>query len=129
MGFFAFLQAFAELSEKLVPLLDGVRDNRAHWIDMAEDIQKQRSNESCKSHLNNNNIVGEELTASSSELSLTSKIVGKFALDSAQQLHNYLKQNGSAVWIDPEPKDPAQSMDQWNPSYSDTISLTNELVA
>lgn len=110
-----------------MPLLDGVRDNRAHWIELAEEVKKQRSNESCKSHHNNNNIIGEEeLTLSNSELSLTSKIVGKFALDPAQQLHNYLKQNGSAVWIDPEPKDTTQTVDQWD-SDTDDVSVYFEM--
>ncbi|KAM8716748.1 hypothetical protein ACLKA7_003596 [Drosophila subpalustris] len=36
-------EAFAQLSEKLEPLVDGVRDNRGHWIDMADDVKSKTS--------------------------------------------------------------------------------------
>lgn len=53
--------------------------------------------------------VEDSVSSSSSELSLTSKIVGKFPLDTAQQLHNYFKQNGT-VWVESNSKE--QLMDQ-----------------
>ncbi|XP_034100557.1 dual 3',5'-cyclic-AMP and -GMP phosphodiesterase 11 isoform X2 [Drosophila albomicans] len=36
-------EAFAVLSDKLEPLVDGVRDNRGHWIDMADDVKTKTS--------------------------------------------------------------------------------------
>ncbi|XP_030567862.1 dual 3',5'-cyclic-AMP and -GMP phosphodiesterase 11 isoform X1 [Drosophila novamexicana] len=36
-------EAFAKLSEKLEPLVEGVRDNRGHWIDMADDVKTKTS--------------------------------------------------------------------------------------
>ncbi|XP_032591613.1 dual 3',5'-cyclic-AMP and -GMP phosphodiesterase 11 isoform X1 [Drosophila grimshawi] len=32
-------EAFAKLSDKLEPLVEGVRDNRGHWIDLADDVK------------------------------------------------------------------------------------------
>ncbi|XP_034474933.1 dual 3',5'-cyclic-AMP and -GMP phosphodiesterase 11 isoform X1 [Drosophila innubila] len=36
-------EAFATLSDKLEPLVDGVRDNRGHWIGMADDVKTKTS--------------------------------------------------------------------------------------
>jgi dual 3',5'-cyclic-AMP and -GMP phosphodiesterase 11 len=38
---FFHLQAFATLSEKLTPLVDGVRDNKNHWLEIAQNVQEQ----------------------------------------------------------------------------------------
>ena len=31
------LQAFADLSDKLEPLVEGVKENREHWLKIAKD--------------------------------------------------------------------------------------------
>lgn len=36
-------QAFATLSDKLEPLVEGVRDNRGHWIDLADVVKTKTS--------------------------------------------------------------------------------------
>ncbi|XP_023164869.2 dual 3',5'-cyclic-AMP and -GMP phosphodiesterase 11 isoform X4 [Drosophila hydei] len=36
-------EAFATLSEKLEPLVEGVRDNRGHWIHLADDVKTKTS--------------------------------------------------------------------------------------
>ncbi|XP_032584292.2 dual 3',5'-cyclic-AMP and -GMP phosphodiesterase 11 isoform X1 [Drosophila mojavensis] len=36
-------EAFAKLSDKLEPLVEGVRDNRGHWIDLAEGVKTKTS--------------------------------------------------------------------------------------
>ncbi|XP_016963607.1 dual 3',5'-cyclic-AMP and -GMP phosphodiesterase 11 isoform X1 [Drosophila biarmipes] len=36
-------EAFATLSDKLEPLVEGVRDNRSHWIDLAEVVKTKTS--------------------------------------------------------------------------------------
>jgi len=36
-------QAFATLSDKLEPLVEGVRDNRGHWIDLADVVKSKAS--------------------------------------------------------------------------------------
>uniref|UniRef100_A0A1A9ZIV5 Phosphodiesterase n=1 Tax=Glossina pallidipes TaxID=7398 RepID=A0A1A9ZIV5_GLOPL len=38
-------EAFAQLSDKLEPLVEGVRDNREHWVELAEEVQT-KSNKS-----------------------------------------------------------------------------------
>uniref|UniRef100_A0A1A9W0L3 Phosphodiesterase n=1 Tax=Glossina brevipalpis TaxID=37001 RepID=A0A1A9W0L3_9MUSC len=47
--------AFAQLSDKLEPLVEGVRDNREHWIDLADQVQtKAKSNGLLKPNKENN---------------------------------------------------------------------------
>ncbi|XP_068140375.1 dual 3',5'-cyclic-AMP and -GMP phosphodiesterase 11 isoform X2 [Drosophila tropicalis] len=36
-------EAFAKLSDKLEPLVEGVRDNRGHWIDLADVVKTKTS--------------------------------------------------------------------------------------
>ncbi|XP_030383510.1 dual 3',5'-cyclic-AMP and -GMP phosphodiesterase 11 isoform X2 [Scaptodrosophila lebanonensis] len=36
-------EAFATLSDKLEPLVEGVRDNRDHWIELADDVKTKTS--------------------------------------------------------------------------------------
>ncbi|XP_033150871.1 dual 3',5'-cyclic-AMP and -GMP phosphodiesterase 11 isoform X1 [Drosophila busckii] len=38
-------EAFATLSDKLEPLVEGVRDNRGHWIELAEDVKTSQEDE------------------------------------------------------------------------------------
>ncbi|XP_017035386.1 dual 3',5'-cyclic-AMP and -GMP phosphodiesterase 11 isoform X2 [Drosophila kikkawai] len=38
-------EAFAALSDKLEPLVEGVRDNRGHWIDLADVVKTKTSQE------------------------------------------------------------------------------------
>lgn len=88
-----FLQAFAELSKDLKPLLDGVKENKKQWLELAQTAQetiKNRKN-SLRSlsngGMNNNNNYsynnnnGDEISNTSNENTLMSKIVGKFPLD------------------------------------------------
>lgn len=108
------IQAFADLSQDLKPLLDGVVENKKHWLELAQTAQetiKNRKN-SLRSITNGgmtnnntfsyNNNNGDEITNTSNESTLMSKIVGKFPIDangiaSANSLFtaNYIKsQNG-----------------------------------
>lgn len=50
------LQAFADLSTELVPLLDGVRENRCQWQALAEEaIKKEKPSNNNYNRKNNNN--------------------------------------------------------------------------
>lgn len=91
-------QAFADLSQELKPLLDGVKENKKQWLDLAQTAQetiKNRKN-SLRSITNgsvtnnnnysysngNNNNNGDEISNTSNEsTNLMSRIVGKFPLD------------------------------------------------
>lgn len=42
-----FRQAFAQLSDKLVPLVDGVRENKRHWLEIGES---KCETENCTNH-------------------------------------------------------------------------------
>lgn len=50
---FFFLQAFADLSDKLEPLVDGVKKNREHWLNIAKEgfhknhIQDENNKNDC----------------------------------------------------------------------------------
>jgi hypothetical protein len=85
-------QAFADLSKDLKPLLDGVKENKKHWMELAASAQetiKNRKNSlrsMSNGAMNNNNYSynnnnGDEITNTSNENVLMSKIVGKFPLD------------------------------------------------
>uniref|UniRef100_A0A336LQJ2 Phosphodiesterase n=1 Tax=Culicoides sonorensis TaxID=179676 RepID=A0A336LQJ2_CULSO len=91
--------AFAELSDKLVPLVEQVRDNRMHWIQLAEETKKQRNKErenmestvtQIPNNNNNNNFSSsntfDEVSTSSSDVSISSKIVGKLTSDATLQI-------------------------------------------
>jgi hypothetical protein len=97
------------LSETLEPLVDGVRENKKNWLELAQNAQetiKNRKN-SMKSmtnggsvnnnnytysngnniktnNSNNNNNNGEEPIIISNETSFMSKIVGKFPTDNCK---------------------------------------------
>lgn len=90
-----FIQAFADLSKDLKPLLEGVKENKKHWLELAQTAQetiKNRKN-SIRSmsnggmnnnnfnYSNGNNNNGDELSNASNESKVMSKIVGKFPLD------------------------------------------------
>uniref|UniRef100_W8B7A9 Phosphodiesterase n=2 Tax=Ceratitis capitata TaxID=7213 RepID=W8B7A9_CERCA len=47
-------EAFANLSDKLEPLVEGVRDNREHWIELAQQVQDKEKHAAA----NNNNANG-----------------------------------------------------------------------
>lgn len=53
---FFLLQAFACLSDKLEPLVEGVRTNKKHWIDLAQSSEAKfvNNNNDATSHNNNN---------------------------------------------------------------------------
>ncbi|XP_055386324.1 dual 3',5'-cyclic-AMP and -GMP phosphodiesterase 11-like isoform X2 [Condylostylus longicornis] len=46
--------AFAKLSDKLEPLVEGVRVNRKHWLELAEKVQKANKNEGTQSYDDHN---------------------------------------------------------------------------
>ncbi|XP_062546494.1 dual 3',5'-cyclic-AMP and -GMP phosphodiesterase 11-like isoform X2 [Armigeres subalbatus] len=52
-------EAFASLSSKLTPLVDGVKDNKNHWVDLAQSSKDKfaNNNNSIASHNKNNNSV------------------------------------------------------------------------
>lgn len=107
ISFISFQQAFAELSNTLKPLVDGVKNNKKHWTELAQtaketiknrknSLKSQVSNGSINSNNNNNyfngnsnnnnnhnnnNNNGDELSNASSDSLKMSKIVGKFPLD------------------------------------------------
>lgn len=108
-------QAFAELSKDLKPLLEGVKENKRQWLELAQTAQetiKNRKN-SLRSienggmnnnNYNYNNNNGDEISNTSNENTLMSKIVGKFPLDangiaSANSLFstNYIKQQNGLI--------------------------------
>ena len=85
-------QAFAELSKDLKPLLDGVKENKKHWLKLAQTAQetiKNRKNSlraienggMNNNNYNYNNNNGDEISNTSNENTYMSKIVGKFPLD------------------------------------------------
>lgn len=93
-----FFQAFADLSHELKPLLDGVKENKKQWLDLAQTAQetvknrknslRSMSNGSITNNNNysysngNNNNNGDEISNTSNEgTNLMSRIVGKFPLD------------------------------------------------
>ncbi|XP_034670133.1 dual 3',5'-cyclic-AMP and -GMP phosphodiesterase 11 isoform X1 [Drosophila subobscura] len=80
-------EAFATLSDKLEPLVEGVRDNRGHWIDLAdgtktsqeEEEEKQRkeqqiviSNGDCKALMSedDDDVAGEAVAAAAGDQSV-----------------------------------------------------------
>nr|XP_040238527.2 dual 3',5'-cyclic-AMP and -GMP phosphodiesterase 11-like isoform X5 [Anopheles coluzzii] len=48
-------EAFATLSDKLTPLIDGVRENKQHWIELAQSAKEAYANNNNTSENNNNN--------------------------------------------------------------------------
>ena len=42
--YFFILQCFADLSDDLKPLLEGVHDNRRKWEDLASDSDSNKTN-------------------------------------------------------------------------------------
>lgn len=134
-------QAFADLSKSLKPLVDGVKNNKKHWMELAQTAQetiKNRKN-SLKSmsngSINNNNYYnsngntnnnGDELSNASNDSLKMSKIVGKFPLDingGSIFAPTYIKppQNGMINSYTPaivsyaswKKKDGQEVMDQW----------------
>lgn len=56
--FFVFTQAFADLNKSLKPLVDGVKNNKHHWTELAQTAKetiKNRKN-SLKSHVSNGSV-------------------------------------------------------------------------
>ncbi|XP_054083448.1 dual 3',5'-cyclic-AMP and -GMP phosphodiesterase 11 isoform X2 [Zeugodacus cucurbitae] len=45
-------EAFANLSDKLEPLVEGVRENREHWIDLAQQVQKKEEKNAIANNTN-----------------------------------------------------------------------------
>jgi hypothetical protein len=41
---YRYLQAFADLSKNLKPLVDGVKDNKQHWLELAQTAQETIKN-------------------------------------------------------------------------------------
>ncbi|KAH8351758.1 hypothetical protein KR084_009756 [Drosophila pseudotakahashii] len=50
-------EAFATLSDKLEPLVEGVRDNRGHWIDLADVVKTSQDQESEKEEEQQKNVI------------------------------------------------------------------------
>lgn len=103
-----------------------MRDNRTHWIELADETKQQRKIErdsrttkanQTPNNNNYNNVIApntyDDASTSSSDVSISSKIVGKLPLDATQQIHstNYLKHNGSWCSTD-NSKEQNQVMDQ-----------------
>ncbi|XP_063703128.1 dual 3',5'-cyclic-AMP and -GMP phosphodiesterase 11 isoform X2 [Culicoides brevitarsis] len=130
-------EAFADLSDTLTPLVECVRDNRKHWIELAQETQQRKierdngtttdqtkiSASATTMSTNNNNTscnsnsiapnTYDDVSTSNSDVSISSKIVGKLPQDATQQIlcTNYLKHNGSWCSTDNN-KEQNQVMDQ-----------------
>lgn len=109
-NFSSSLQAFAVLSDKLTPLVDGVRENKVHWLQLAQNAQNNpnrasigvQQSVSMNNNNNNNNSIndiknkGQKIESNGGIITDSKqipKIVGKLGrLDS--QLF-YQKQNGT----------------------------------
>nr|XP_029715287.1 dual 3',5'-cyclic-AMP and -GMP phosphodiesterase 11-like isoform X3 [Aedes albopictus]XP_029715288.1 dual 3',5'-cyclic-AMP and -GMP phosphodiesterase 11-like isoform X3 [Aedes albopictus] len=62
-------EAFASLSDKLTPLVDGVKDNKSHWIGLAQSSKEKfaNNNNSITSHNKNNNNIAIATTNDTGE--------------------------------------------------------------
>lgn len=87
-----FPQAFALLSDKLTPLVDGVRNNKANWLQLAQNVQNYTHRK--PPHHNNNNVSADDDSNGGSD---TPKIVGKFGKFNSHYNLFYHKQNGSIL--------------------------------
>lgn len=102
-------QAFALLSDKLSPLLNGVRENKSQWLELAQNVQNKPNRSEKPSDddpsdadptkiINNNNIYSRPAInaeeRSNGAINDIPKIVGKLG---RLESHNYIqfKQNGS----------------------------------
>lgn len=61
-------EAFASLSDKLTPLVEGVRDNKNHWLELARSSEAKfaNNNNDTNSQNNNSKTNGNQLQSSSS---------------------------------------------------------------
>lgn len=94
-------QAFAVLSDKLEPLVDGVRANKSQWLELAQNVQNKPNHENSDAkatNINNNSIFNRSAIhndeTNNGSISEIPKIVGKLG---RLESHNYFqfKQNGS----------------------------------
>ncbi|XP_020283461.1 dual 3',5'-cyclic-AMP and -GMP phosphodiesterase 11 isoform X2 [Pseudomyrmex gracilis] len=53
-------EAFAHLSDKLVPLLDGVKENKQHWLELAESKQAENCTNHDRTPLSDNEEISEQ---------------------------------------------------------------------
>lgn len=95
-------QAFALLSDKLTPLVDGVRNNKANWLQMAQNVQNYQHRKPSLQHQqqqlhNNNNVTNDDDDDNNGTSADTPKIVGKFGKFDSQYNLFYHKQNGSIL--------------------------------
>lgn len=119
LNFIAFLflsQAFSVLSDKLNPLVEGVRDNKVHWLQLAQNAQNNpnhvphgggdgvtKSSVSMNNNNNNNNNNSDDSKNKGQKMECNGgmitdsnqipKIVGKLGRLDSQIF--YQKQNGS----------------------------------
>lgn len=110
INLFFILQAFSVLSDKLTPLVDGVRENKVHWLQLAQNAQNNPNRLSIGapqslSMNNNNNNNNDTISDSKKGQKIESnggiitdskqipKIVGKLGRYDSQIF--YQKQNGS----------------------------------
>ncbi|XP_054741634.1 dual 3',5'-cyclic-AMP and -GMP phosphodiesterase 11 isoform X1 [Anastrepha obliqua] len=68
-------EAFANLSDKLEPLVEGVRDNREHWIELAQQVQKKEKSSSttngCAETANQNGCISDGRSDLTDEIGTT----------------------------------------------------------
>ncbi|XP_037960082.1 dual 3',5'-cyclic-AMP and -GMP phosphodiesterase 11 isoform X2 [Teleopsis dalmanni] len=86
-------EAFAHLSDKLEPLVEGVRDNREHWIALAQEVQN-------KSILPNNDdetIADETLNSVSLSETNTEVATKVSALETQEQFVDTINMNNVAA--------------------------------
>uniref|UniRef100_A0A2M4CSB8 Phosphodiesterase n=1 Tax=Anopheles darlingi TaxID=43151 RepID=A0A2M4CSB8_ANODA len=95
-------EAFASLSDKLMPLIEGVLENKQHWIELAQTAKEVYANNNNTSESNNNNHCKEHEEANDAEVksstagsptssqetnnscsNITEKIVGRLGVDLA----------------------------------------------
>lgn len=105
------MQAFSVLSDKLTPLVEGVRENKVHWLQLAQNAQNNPNHvsiggvpQSVNANNNNNNnnsinvskIKGQKIESNGGIITDSKqipKIVGKLGRLDSQIF--YQKQNGS----------------------------------
>lgn len=93
-------QAFSTLSDKLNPLVNGVRQNKNYWLELSNsrrnNSQNSTSTVTTPTNNNNNTLASDENNVASNDISLDTKIVGKLA-NVETHIIKFNQLNGSIV--------------------------------
>ncbi|XP_050086967.1 dual 3',5'-cyclic-AMP and -GMP phosphodiesterase 11-like isoform X3 [Anopheles aquasalis] len=69
-------EAFASLSDKLTPLIDGVLENKEHWLELAQTAKEVYANNNNTSENNNNNNHCKEHDAEANDEEVKNSVAG-----------------------------------------------------